>query len=267
MTKVFSVINNRMPRSRVKKTKKANIKTETSNQPFSDENDDVDVTKDEHLEKLKNLHKKHPVVLIFIYADWCGHCTTFKPIWEKYKATPGRQIPMARINETMLKKTHAADAKLDGFPSGVLSGSDMKLATQKKDNGEVTNSLPFLRDENAMVTLLKTDPSKLVAENISPNKENSPSPTKEARDLLSASSKRSMKEKNNSVVMSNPSPPNINNDSSPGNDQNQIPPEKVKEGGGLYRSMLQFVKGIKATVSHTRKKGRGRARTLKRSGK
>jgi thiol-disulfide isomerase/thioredoxin len=257
-----------MPRSRVKKTKKANVKTETSNEPFSDENDDVDVTKDEHLEKLKNLHKKYPVVLIFIYADWCGHCTTFKPIWEKYKATPGRRIPIARINETMLKKTHAADAKLDGFPSGVLSGSDMKLATQKKDSGEITNSLPFLRDENAMVTLLKTDPSKLVAENnISPNKENSPSPTKEARNLLSASSKRSMKETNNNVVMSNPSPPNINNDSSPGNDSNQIPPEKVKEGGALYRSMLQFVKGIKATVSHTRKKARGRARTLKRGGK
>lgn len=39
----------------------------------------------------KLLNKKHSAesfelegkTLVFVYADWCGHCTRFKPDWEK----------------------------------------------------------------------------------------------------------------------------------------------------------------------------------------
>lgn len=254
-----------MAKSRVKKTRKVSKNTAASNMPFTDENDDVDVTAEEQIGKLDDLHKKHPVVIIFVYADWCGHCTTFKPIWEKYKALPGRRVPMARINEKVLKNTHVANAKIDGFPSGVISGSDKKFATFRNDAGEETNAIPNLRDENAMATLLKTDPSKLIAEQGAT--ENSPVPTKNAKHLLAESGKRAAKEKgDNNVDMSAPSPPNINNDTaSREENNNRIPPNQVKEGGSLYRSMLQLVKGIKATVSETRRKSRGRARSMKRS--
>ena len=252
-----------MPNSRVKKTRKA----KGSSKPFSAENDDIDVTTEEHLAKLNSLQEKHPIVLILVYADWCGHCTTFKPVWEKYKATPGRRIPMARINEKMLKNTYVANAKIDGFPSAVISGNDKKFATFKNESGEETSAIPNLRDENAMTTLLKTDPSKLMAEQEQPQgpTENSPVPTANAKKLLTASGKKAVKEKGeNNVDMSAPSPPNINHDSPLRDENNSIPPNQVKEGGSLYRSMLQLVKGIKATVSETRRKGRGRARSMKR---
>ena len=40
---------------------------------------DMDIETEEDIKKLAETMKQFMVVLLFIHADWCGHCQTFKP--------------------------------------------------------------------------------------------------------------------------------------------------------------------------------------------
>jgi thiol-disulfide isomerase/thioredoxin len=176
-------------------------------------NDGIDVNTEADIGKLMDLLKKHPVVVVMIHADWCGHCQTFKPMWEDYKKIPGRTVPMASINEKMLAKTKFKDAKIDGFPSTVVySGKDGSFGSFKNEQGEETNSIPNIRDKQAMTTLLKAKPSMLRRVNSnSPDSESAQS-TPEAEALLEESGKRAIKNKDTPINNLNEvAPPNVDN--------------------------------------------------------
>ena len=179
--------------------------------------DGFDVAADADLGKLDMLLKQHPVVVILIHADWCGHCQTYKPLWEKYKRIPGRTIPMASINQVMLAKTPLKDAKIDGFPSNVVySGRDGSFGSFKNDKGEDTHSVPNARDEAAMTTLLRGNPSLL--NGIAPDSAQSETAkaTPEAEMLREESGKRAIRDKNIPLVNGEiPIPPNVGSNSLP----------------------------------------------------
>ena len=100
--------------------------------------------------------------LVLIYADWCGHCQTFKPLWEDYKKIPGRTVPMASVNERMLSKTPFKAAKLDGYPSTVVySGKDGSFGSFTNEQGEETHAVPNSRDKMVMTKLLRARPSMM----------------------------------------------------------------------------------------------------------
>jgi thiol-disulfide isomerase/thioredoxin len=47
-------------------------------------NNNVDVTSAEHIPKLVDLLKKNKVVIVLIWADYCGHCHRYKDqVWNK----------------------------------------------------------------------------------------------------------------------------------------------------------------------------------------
>ena len=73
--------------------------------------------------------------LVLFYADWCGHCKKFKPVWDEVAGgvnTDGQQ-KLVKVNvgdsseesEKIMK-----DYKVDGFPTIVLvdkSGSNNEI--------------------------------------------------------------------------------------------------------------------------------------------
>lgn len=186
--------------------------------------DGIDVASDEDLDTLSKLLKDHPIVVVLIHADWCGHCQTFKPLWEEYKKIPGRTVPMASINERMLSKTPFKDAKLDGFPSTVVySGQDGSFGSFKNDEGEESNSIPDSRDKVLMNKILRAKPSMLKRVNLTAMSEDDSysqtvHSTPEAKALLEESGKRAIQDKNLPMVHTEESlPPNINSDTIPEN--------------------------------------------------
>ena len=199
------------PKKASKKASKKGVKT----------NDGIDVSTDADLSKLMSLLKKNSVVVVLIHADWCGHCQTFKPQWEEYKKMPGRKVPMASVNETMLAKTPFKDAKIDGFPSTVVySGKDGSFGSFKNESGEQTNSIPNIRDKEAMTTLLRAKPSMM--QRVESNESESAHPTPKAEALLEESGKRAIKSKNLRTANANtPVPPNTGNNSLPNRTRKQ----------------------------------------------
>jgi hypothetical protein len=180
--------------------------------------DQLDVTKIEQVAQLVEHIKNNVVTLVLIYADWCGHCGVFKKgIWKKLAEMKNRKMPMALINDSILKETPFADLKIDGYPSTTLIGKDMKAATVKKGDGEETNALQGHNDLDSMTRLVTVDPSEIVRDhslNMSASKEDvSATPTPEAEKARKESAENvlnlGMSEEESAVV---PNPPNTDDD-------------------------------------------------------
>ena len=268
--------NNNNNKSKSNKSKRNSIK-----------NDDVDVLTEDDIDKMLAVLKKYIIVLGSVQADWCGHCKTYKPIWENYKNTKGRKIPMINVNEKMLSHTPFAKANIDGFPSTVVySHKDGSFASFNKENGESTNSIPNARDPKAMNSLLTTDPSKLqqvTNNNASAFAEVSGASVREDRGPDSAtiqegmmgsltdSARAAIKNKNaNTINMDIPSPPITTNDSLPVNEASSTlamnassPSVMTNTGGSLYQRLLRVASGKRPTTRRRGKQLRRTARHIK----
>ncbi|NDB82956.1 MAG: hypothetical protein EB127_09495 [Alphaproteobacteria bacterium] len=251
-----------MPKTRGKKTN--NITEE-----------DLEVKSDMDVPKLlKLLKKKHPIVFVYIGAEeWCGPCQKFRPLYEEYKKIAGRNVPMVHIDHTMVPKTFAADAKIDGFPSGtVYSPKDGSFANFKKETGEDTHSMPSIRDKEAMTAFLTANPDELLKANnnnavtANANNEDSDSQsvvrTATTRKKLVESGKKAIKNRNELLEETPvPSPPNTGADTI--QPMNIPPKEKAAPatGGALFQALLRASKGL---GPQTRRASAGKRRTRKR---
>jgi thiol-disulfide isomerase/thioredoxin len=198
----------------------------------------LDVSADEHLPALDELIKNNTIVFVNVYADWCGHCHTYKPMLEEFAKIPGRKLPMARINEKVLAKTAAANAKLKGFPSNILMGRDGSFAEFKDEEGEATHAVPNMRDKKAMRTLLVSDPSKLTKNTYS--NDDTPEPTMAAEKLLKESGKKAYKNRNAPVEnMERPTPPNMNADTVEAPPYTHTP---LAKNGSLFQTLQKLLK-------------------------
>ena len=122
----------------------------------------VDVRSDKDIGEFENTLTTGPITLILVYADWCGHCKTYKKDiwsnivnWRKEQVENG--IPMnqlASLHYDQLPKTSQRNVNLDGYPSVLVVGKDGNAATFP----EGKNALPSqtARDMDALKTMLKT---------------------------------------------------------------------------------------------------------------
>jgi len=181
-----------------KRNSKTKSRTKKAKNTRKSKADGMDCATDQDLAKLSALLAKHKVVAVLVHADWCGHCQTFKPLWEDYKKIPGRTVPMVSVNEKMLAKTPFKDAKIDGFPSTlVYSGKDGSFGSFVSENGQETNSMPNARDKTVMTKLLKARPSAMKLNALDSESVHA---TPEAEALLQQSGKKAVRDKDKPMV-------------------------------------------------------------------
>ena len=61
-----------------------------------------------------------PPKLILVYADWCGHCKTFKPLWDSMGPTltiDGQTVRLEAINETDTDHLAPYKSNVTGYPT------------------------------------------------------------------------------------------------------------------------------------------------------
>ena len=68
----------------------------------------VDVRNTKDIPRALNLLKKGPMTLVFIYADWCGHCHNFKPKYNNAMRAPNRNIQAIQVNDAMVSDFNSA---------------------------------------------------------------------------------------------------------------------------------------------------------------
>jgi thiol-disulfide isomerase/thioredoxin len=88
------------------------------------------------------------VELLFFYADWCPHCRTAKPIWEKFKnehqnkAIHGYRIIFTEVNctnETAETEQMMNKYNIEGFPTIKLLKDGQIIEFDAKPTSETLN--------------------------------------------------------------------------------------------------------------------------------
>jgi len=230
--------------------------------------DNIDVKTLEDVAKLTEMIKNNIVTLILVYADWCGHCTTYKDdIWKKLASLKGRKVPMAQVNEKILAESPLAGMKIDGYPTNLLMGKDMKAAMNKDPNtGEETISLPNTRNLEAMAKLVSADLKKSLPESRPPS---STTLTPEAKGLRDKAGKKTVDILESNVPLDDSgdtvaNPPDVEDDMM---EFETEPREKPSVGGSLYASLLEATKELVApvqTIASTTRRKRSSAEKLSR---
>jgi thiol-disulfide isomerase/thioredoxin len=143
--------------------------------------------------KLMSLLNKKNIVLIFIYADWCPHCHTYRDnVWNKLKTVPGRNMAMAAVNSDVadsalngfIDSETRQPARADGFPTVMIVENGTKEAVK----------IPSPRNLPAMERLVN-NADKLPAAGAPPapvanNKRVAPAPVVPASNIVSPNNRR-----------------------------------------------------------------------------
>jgi len=86
------------------------------------------------------LSKQKGEMYILMFADWCGHCQTYKPTWEKLRAMSERVIPLAAVQDVQKENVPSLkDAPFEGYPTVIHVKEDGTMEVVKD-----------MRDEDAM---------------------------------------------------------------------------------------------------------------------
>jgi thiol-disulfide isomerase/thioredoxin len=139
----------------------------------------VDVRSPADLPAFNDLFQKHTMVIVLVYADYCGHCHTYKDqVWNSLQTLPNKRAGLGSIHYDQLSATPLSNVELDGYPSVLLLGKDMAPAEFKDTStGKATNSLPDARNKTLMESLVTQEPttsnmSKIPSLTRPPNVEN-----------------------------------------------------------------------------------------------
>jgi thiol-disulfide isomerase/thioredoxin len=88
--------------------------------------------------------------LMFFRADWCGHCTRFKPVWDDFKEECKQKYPNVELSELNIdeeaSKPLMEKHNVRGFPHVVLVGKDVEDVVFTK-NRTKEDLLAFIQEQ------------------------------------------------------------------------------------------------------------------------
>lgn len=246
-------------------------------------NNSVDVTKTPDITKLADILKKNKFVVVLIWADYCGHCHTYKDqVWNKLLNNKKRRAGLASIHYDQLETTPSAiPKKVSGYPTVLFIGKNGVPMKFKDDTtGASTSEYSKSRDLATMNNIVESEDPESLINGVNSDSLNGETPplTEEAEsasasvdpdDVLS-----SISEPNNNVTpKSKVITPNPMNDML--NSQNSNKPLSVETkkmdsgrvlatsgGGSLFKALVDIFKK-KQTRSVKSKRGRQTRRAIR----
>jgi thiol-disulfide isomerase/thioredoxin len=110
----------------------------------------IDIRDKSGLGELIKRIRKGPVTVILVYADWCGHCTEFKPHFNKASQSPNRTVQVASVNDSMVTQMNSTllannsaskPISVSGYPSVILvdrKGNEVSRVEPLKNTSAMT---------------------------------------------------------------------------------------------------------------------------------
>jgi thiol-disulfide isomerase/thioredoxin len=114
----------------------------------------VDVNSIDKISKFESLIGP---VFVLIYADWCGHCQKYKPMWKELEDDPNRSINMASIRDDMVSKTSLTQRAdpIQSYPTVVLINKEGRAVNFKSESGAETQSVPDHTNMESMRAIVR----------------------------------------------------------------------------------------------------------------
>ena len=168
----------------------------------------LDVRSKKHLSEFEKRLKKGPLMIMMVYADWCGACHTMMPHFDAAAKSPGRSIQAVKVNEQMLQDVNksinekvnksAKPLNVEGYPSIIV--------VDNKGNA-VTEIEPVRNTESMTALMAQAGP---LAETAGINRTNQ-NPNNVVNNVIKTGIKNIVSNVNNSAANENPI--NVNNTS------------------------------------------------------
>lgn len=118
--------------------------------------DPIDVRSKSDVGEFESLLGRGPLTIVLVYADWCGHCQTFKQnMWNEVSAMPNKSLNTASVHYDMVENTSLKNAKIEGYPSLLLVGTNKQPASFQ-ENGKETNALPTPENLQELKSMVNT---------------------------------------------------------------------------------------------------------------
>ena len=110
----------------------------------------LDVNTPSKISSLEKILTSGKITVVLIYADWCGHCHTFKKnVWSPMCEKEAKHNRVA-VNEKVLNQTSLANAEIDGYPSVVVVNEKGTPEVFQKPDGSPTNAMPTPKSPEEM---------------------------------------------------------------------------------------------------------------------
>jgi len=203
----------------------------------------LDVRSEDLISSLMKLVKKGPITIILVYADWCGHCHTYKPKFDEAAKNRKSPFQVASINETMINSVNkhinsmnksAKPINVSGYPSVVSlnnKGEFVKDLSQeaaiKMLNTPMPNAIP-----NAPKNAIPNAPKNVMPNAPKNVMENAPKNVME--NTVQENMPIAQKKPNVKLPQTYVSEPLLRI----GGDKSYVPPVAPKYlGGSLYKSL------------------------------
>ena len=216
---------------------KKEIKTQKKRRmPTEDMINSVDVIKTKQIPKLSDILRNNKFTIVLIWANFCGHCHTFKEqIWNKLLANKNRKAGLASIHYDQLDTTPPEIPKKvpNGYPTVLFIGKDKK---PMKFKGSI--EYPHSRNITKMTEIAESDePESLLSTDLN----DTPRLSSEAESLKKAVSPKDVL--NTLQAKEDPhikvSVPNYKSDML--NSQERVGEKNRMKGGNLYRTLLNIL--------------------------
>jgi hypothetical protein len=118
--------------------------------------DPIDVRSKTDVGAFESLLGRGPLTIVLVYADWCGHCQTFKQnMWNEVNSMPNKTVNTASVHYDMVENTSLKNAKIEGYPSLLLVGTNKQPATFKENNS-TTNAMPTPQNVTELKSMVNT---------------------------------------------------------------------------------------------------------------
>ncbi len=137
----------------------------------------IDVNKAGMIDELGKRIKKG-LTIVLVYANWCGHCHTYKPKFEELQADKNRAVETASVEsefwDEAQKKLNIKNGAIEGYPSVIAVSPEGTVVNFRDSEGSMTNTVPDHNNMDYMKTIMENGlPLSNKNNNNSNNNENS----------------------------------------------------------------------------------------------
>lgn len=115
----------------------------------------VDITSASQLGELDKRIASGPFVLVFVYADWCGHCQRFKPSMSQLESMKNRSVQTVRIRDDVFPQSSIRQLPLEGYPSLFLLNNKGKNVQFKDQEGNISPTIPDYKNVPVMKSIVQ----------------------------------------------------------------------------------------------------------------
>ena len=110
----------------------------------------LDVRSEDSISSLMKLISKGPLTIVLVYADWCGHCHTYKPKFDEAAKNRKSPFQVASINDEMVNSVNERIKSMNNSAKPIsVSGYPSVVSLTK--NGDSSKDLP----REAVIELMK----------------------------------------------------------------------------------------------------------------